>query len=81
MGRNEEVKNKDPPKKVSIMNVVERTKFNSVFQGIEKYRFCFAGAKWERDCGTSSFANSCCGSVADIWLLLAVCFCSESNDS
>jgi hypothetical protein len=39
MGRNEEVKNKDPPKKVSIMNVVERTKFNSVFRVLRSIGF------------------------------------------
>jgi hypothetical protein len=67
MGRNEEVKIRIQSK-VSIMNVVERTN-RPIRSFFEKYRFGFAGAK--RDCGTSSFANSCC-ECWDIWLLLAV---------
>jgi hypothetical protein len=77
MGRNEEVKNKDPPK-VSIMNVVERTKSpNSKFL--------------LRSIGLALLALSVIAapvvlptvvvSVADIGCCWRCAFCSESNDS
>jgi hypothetical protein len=77
MGRNEEVKIRIHLK-VSIMNVVERTKSPTrSFQGIEKYRFGFAGAKWDVIAAPV---------VLPTLLLVLRIFgscggCSESNDS